>query len=586
MELSLFMLVLKNIFGLLYVFSFIGFASKKLDKNLILAWSTGFYSYILVCFILCFSKLFTYETMLLITIFSICLAAFKLKFKLNRFNNPAFKSILFFVSLMPILSIIWLRCSAPPYFIDTLQYHLPLVVEYIKHQGFVDLPDYFFSQTHTNFAAEIPNAVMLLFWGTDSWNLVNFGFVLVIQAQLWKFFEDHPHSKLVWLVSVLLTLSCGTFFHSVVYGKTEIVIICVMMDLLLRLKIQRDWDKCTRVFFHIGLGFLPLLKLSMAPMALAIFCYALLVDLRTYDRQLLAPCAVALGMLLLLIKNAITHGMIFFPFSFDRQQVPEALAQGVKAWMGAEPSHNIQEWLHGLQYFYMGRPSMGFNAQGFAVCITLGCAVAVWKKKWSLLLMGLFVFGNWAYWFLTYRFPHSTFRLCFPIFFIFFVVLCDEVFKTFAKPILKGFLLLVCCWVLIFFYKEGRILPGIKYNLGQQTLAEYYVNMEIHIGVLAQNLPEEVLTSSSLCAVVSEYAGAVNFPQAYYINLSKDFDRSTVDLPKFMMLLKEKNIKYIMSDHSNSGSFFNANLFEAELNRKLEKIQAYRGASLFKIVSN
>ena len=571
---------------MLYFSSILGYSVRAISchSSWNLRWASGFYIHLVLLYILNILNIFNVNVLTLLILFG--------NINFLTYHRPSLKDHfgdkLFALMLLPFLTIVLLRCLAPPYFIDVLQYHLPMTLTYIKNQAFLPLDDYFFAQAITNFAAEIPNAVLVLFFGSDSWNLINFGFVIIILCQLWEFFKNHSHPKTTWTIAILLTLSCGTFFHSVVYGKTEILIICVMMDLLLRLKTQEQWDGRSKFIYFVAVGFLPFFKISMAPAALFFAGYAVWKDSRMLKDQLFKfeYVGLFLGMLLLLLKNWSTHGLLFFPLYFDAQQVPEAFAHGLKSWMGAPVHVNTQELLHGIEYFFWGRPGMGFNAQAWGFFTIMGLGFALWKKKWNIQLLAAVVFAHWLYWFLTYRFPHTTFRLCFPVYFVFFMLLFYSVMQDQSKSFCRLLLVFSCCWTAYFYNKEGQILPGLKYNLGLQSLAEYYGNMNIHIGVLAQNLPKEVLDSSSKCAVESELAGSVNFKQAYYVNLSKDFDRRDVDVDRFLELLKEKDIGHIISDHSNSGSFFDKNLRRAVAMGKIGVVKNYREAYLYRVLSD
>ena len=490
MTIAVIHLVFKLVFLILYFYTLFCLSKNLFPKNRdswVNKWGLGFYSHLIFFYITILINIYSLKLILLFFLINNIIY-----FARHNPNIGSWRNRWPTLFAFPILTIIFLRCLAPPYFIDVLQYHLPMTLTYIKNQGFLPLEDFFLCQGFTSFAAEIPNAVLVLFFGSDSWNFVNFAFVVIIMFQLWEFFKNHSHPKTAWTISILLTLSCGTFFHSVVYGKTEILIICVLMDLLLRLKNQEQWDGRSRFIYFMAVGFLPFFKISMAPAALCFAGYAVWKDSRKLKAKLfqLEYVGLFLGLLLLHLKNWSTHGMLFFPFYFDVQQVPEAFAHGLKSWMGAPVHVNTQELLHGIEYFFWGRPGMGFNAQAWGFFTIMGLGFVLWKKKWNILLLATVVFAHWLYWFLTYRFPHTTFRLCFPVYFVFFILLFYSVTQDQSKLFCRLLLVLSCCWTAYFYYKEGRILPGLKHTFPTFFFKIYLINFWYDTGI-AKYIPTQ-----------------------------------------------------------------------------------------------
>jgi hypothetical protein len=225
---------------LLVAVSIAGYGSLfQKDKKLWdpLCFSAGLYVKVLLLWILGFLQLWNTPVLWTVHLLGLGFAFYRLK-KLGFPSLPKLPKTWSAWAMLGLfglwLAITFIRCSAPPYFIDYLQYHLPLSLTFLNAEGFCSLEDFFFGALNSNFAPETFHLLILGLSGDSSTPIVfNLFLFLFILYQLYIFLRSAQLEKQFYLCSMML-MSCQTFFHSTVYGKTEVFLMVICMDLLLR----------------------------------------------------------------------------------------------------------------------------------------------------------------------------------------------------------------------------------------------------------------------------------------------------------------------------------------------------------------
>jgi len=462
------------------------------------AWSRGLY--LTLAFLWCLAFMGWINTWtILIWLFLGSLFFFKNLALGSFWNRPPWPWLL----CLPLLAMLFVRTSAPPYFVDFLSYHLSMAMDLFEKGGWRPNPDHHFMLIASTAVPESFMGLGYLLGDDITMALMNMGLVVVLMFQLHEFSKklDLPH--LSWQMVVLL-LSTPIFAHCVVYGKTEVFLMVVAVDVLLRM--HDDLSVPPHPFWlGVALGVLGMAKLSLLPVAAFLALLALWRSKGARNTILLIlggvlPVCFWVGRNLLLHESMPLHPIVINP-----AEVPEVFHQGISSWSSrAEPlswmdslSHCV-ELMAGLSTKYF-RPNLLFLAVLWLLIL------GIWQKKFARVLLMLLAMGYWIWWIRDYRFMTATLRLTFvPIFMA----------LVFLLPCLRGckwkewvFTSILLCGCALYLFQEALILPGLRYHLGQQSQAEYYGKIPVEIAVLAETIQK---THPELPLVVlSELSGVV-----------------------------------------------------------------------------
>jgi len=527
---------------------------SKTQSRLVFEFSTGMYFSISYVFVMGSLGYLEIKTLcLFVALGLICFV------KTSNLSNPCVsildlfkRNYLFLLVIFPYLLILFIRCSAPPYFIDYIQYHLPLCQEYLNHRGFVDLPHFYLGTTTSNFGGESLLVFPLAIKDVECAMLFSFTLFVMLLLYVREIFKE---DKLVWMTCALILMGGEVFFHSVVYGKTEVMVLIIILDIVAKViffKHQRS------DYFLLGLAmlFLPFSKVSSVLLLLPLLVFVAIHAYKKIKITLVNLGLLIMGSLvpslLFVTKNLITHGMCLYPFMFDPAKLPSELELGPRYWVGSESSDHLAKMLDSLSRIFFQSQSYAFSFNYMAYFFLAGVFLALIKRNYTyLMILALSVAHMW-YWVLSYKFYESTIRLSFPGW-IFTLIALGFLLKSIKsylwRQIWLGSAIIPFCLII---YHQGRFLPGLKLHLNKQSYAEYYRNLSIPLGAVfyehIQNISED-----KRIAISSEAAGVVLHAGAVIVNRSSLFDKkpfSTVQ--EFLSVVHQEKFDYIVIDEARA----------------------------------
>ena len=483
--------------------------------------------------------------------------------------------------------IAFIRCSAPPYFVDFLQYHLPLSLTFLHAEGFSSLSDFFFGAITTSFAPETFH-LLLLGCSEDSatpalFNLVLFSlFLYQIYFHLNKIGLDAQ-----FYTCAALLMGCQTFFHSTVYGKTEIFLMFICMDLVLRwdvIKISAEKIPFNVLFMGLAISMLSFFKISAGLISVACLVYSFsLPQIRLKQNWKWLFFGLSIPIPFYLIQRQITLGMPLFPFLIDPALVPDALSKGVSAWSKGESIVFVDRFHLAIQQTFFGGALRHFNVRGFLLILLAAIAIPAKNKRFCYGSLLLLLFLHWGTWLMQYRFAISTLRLSLPFFVLAIPLFALRVSKSHTL-IQRGFLGASLIGLIFLISTEWRVLPGLKVNLGMQTKKIYYVNMNLHVGVLYEEIKPNLNPEHPLL-VFAEYGGVFTHPNTHFVNMSNNIHRENFNDQDFFQWLKNNHFKNIILGRAQNYPKVFEMLKKLEANGKVKLEAEYRGACYFRLRS-
>ncbi len=445
--------------------------------------------------------------------------------------------------------VAFIRASAPPYFIDQLQYQLPLTHQLFFDKGFVGGTDFFFANLTSTGVHESLGALLMNLGGDGAclslFNLVIFAFTLV---------ELCPRARCrdldCWFVLLLLPF-CGAFFHSVIYGKTEVLLGLAVVCFFNRARsVLGDdnicWDKA--VGCGLLFAFVLCTKLSaVLPAFAALMLLFYLVVMKKLSCSM--ACFFVLGALfplaLLALKNDIILAMPWFPFVLNPEAAPQVLEQGVSSWASSGLSVGLWQRLTiALQQASGFFPLRHFGMGSYFYLVVLVAIVAIFKRQWLFLFLLFCCVINWAYWLCTYLFPASTLRIHLPFFLLPMAVL-PAVLKATPKSFKVVLVAVASIGAMVFLWREARILPGLRVHLGQQKPSEFQVLMGNRIAALQPDI--EAIPEGEGIAVYSEFAGALYGRAFVVVNLSTRLQKhSSLSAEQLIGWMRDEEVQHFI----------------------------------------
>lgn len=532
-----------------------GWAIQKENKEHLIRFSNGFYLSTVFIFIICLCGSLNFLTCSIFISLGFLLNIYFFINEKNKLFKISFKPNIYWL-LAPYFLLLFIRCSTPPYFIDFLQYHLPYCYEVINAYGFKPLPHFFFATTMSNFSGESLSLIPLIFSTPETIVLFN-GFLSVFILFYIKKICLLYNAESSASILIFLLLSCEIFFHNSIYGKTENTIILLILDILLRLKLNPFNTRFHLFSFGFALSFLPFFKTSTGIVFVLLVIWSFWTAKKSHKLNLKCISLMSLGAIiplsLLILKNIFTHKMPLFPFIYDPDLLPKPFENGPSKALQAE-SIDLNKISDSIINLLDGQFSYGFSPGYLSWFLILGVILAILKKNYSYLIILFITFIHWQFWVLSFIFPNSTFRLTFPIWIIAIISLGILISKFQYKPFknILLFLSILCYFQLVI--SHSKFLPGLRYHLGQQDLKTYYSNMSTPTGCIDKKIFSDLPKGMSI-AISSELAGAFYHSKIKYVNLSNVFDKQFFkDTSHFIDTLKKENFYYIISDQSlNSG---------------------------------
>lgn len=445
--------------------------------------------------------------------------------------------------------VAFIRASAPPYFIDQLQYQLPLARQLFFDQGFVGGTDFFFANLTSTAVHESLGALMMTVGGDGAslclFNLVIFAMTLVELCP-----KDRCRDSACWFVLLLLPF-CGAFFHSVVYGKTEVMLGLAVVCFFNRARYLLRGESIPRFSaYSCGLFFAFVVCTKLSAILPALGVLMLLLCLLTMKKlSWLTACLFTFGALLpvalVALKNNIVIGMPWFPFVLNPDAAPQVLEQGVRAWASSDLKVGLWKRLTvGVEQIVGLYSSRHFGVGLFFPLVLAVTVAAVVKRQRLFLLLMLCCLLNWFYWLCTYLFPASTLRIHLPFFLLVMAVVPEVLKKT---PRVFNFVLVAVTVVgaTTFLWREARILPGLRVHLGQQQPSHFQVLMGNRIAVLQPEI--DAIPKSEGIAVCSEFAGALYGRPFVVVNLSTRLQKQPVlGLEHLLAWMKDEEVRHFI----------------------------------------
>lgn len=540
-------------FGMIY-----GIGSMGVRRNDVLSrflWGTVFF--VPVIFILAFAGMLSPVpafTLLIAGNISAGLNFRPLLISAGLISQGAVKKPFLTLLLVLLHGLMFVRATAPPYFIDSCQYHLPACDEYINAVGFRDLPDNFLVQTLTTFTAESFQAFGMLLLDDMMPALVMFGFSILGLFMVFDIGRMRERNEMSWLI-VLALCGCGAWFDNAIYGKTEPFLIFLLLGY------AREWLKSGGEIhpFKMGAltGFIVIAKWSMLmPMGLVGIIF-LSSRFRVIKETLREGVFYLLGIapfcLLVIVKNLFTHGMAFYPFLFDPSVMPPSMPQGLWTYSAnTEPA--VQKIIKNVKILFLGREAMRhFQPFLFMVSYLLLFSFSFGKRKSVLLTAFLLAIVNWLYYTLFYITPYQGFRLSFPIWaFSMTGLFFGSGFDNKDSMKKKIILVVTVISVLWLINEKRKLIPGVGYHLGRYDKAAYYEKIGLEVGKIAQSKVFQSFHPQGRIAVFSEYVHLARHPKALYVRKSRELERFD-SLEDFLSVLRNKNIGFLLIDYQNMG---------------------------------
>lgn len=469
------------------------------------------------------------------------------------------------------LLLIFVRASAPPYFIDSCQYHFTVCDEYIRAGGITALPDNFFVQTFTSFFPEAMFLLPMLLIDSITANLFNVVLVVLCFHQLYRILHNLGAASSFFYACTLL-LGTSALFDNAIYGKTDPFVILMLLNLM------SIWviDKEGRHPFWLGLalGVTAFSKYSLSILCLLMLLYFLFTAVQK-KKSLMWVITLFIGMcpagILWLTRNGLATGIPFFPFLVTPELVPQVLEGGLGGFFKPTEFEATDRFLTACKELLFSNVSYRFNPFLFFWLLIATCAFLPSKHRKTFWLVLTLALINWLYFaFFSYKEKHA-FRLSFPS----WALCCIPVGIAYAqikrKEIKILLFLLASTGILYLISERAFYLPGVKYHLGKRTLEAYYKLNGPYLGAIANHPRVSSLQPRGYIAVISEHPHLIQHAMTKVIRFSIHFDKKAFENERQLLeKLNTVGIEYLIVDSDlEKLSPLNAKWFKKLIDQKV-----------------
>ena len=413
-----------------------------------------------------------------------------------------------------------IKVSAPQSFIDNTKVYFSFPRQLLQMGEYVGLPNDHMSMKHVQFFYEIFIFLGLQLMDDPLANLMASLFVPFVFIEFWRI------AKGKWVSFFLLSclwLSIPASWDVIGHVKNEVAVTWCLLALYRSQRDEPNWYR---------FGWLASLLFLLKPTAI-VFVPFLGMHFSGWRREtLIFVWRSALGFLPLFLvwvgRNLLITGLPLYPYVGLWQPAPSAmdehpLARPFQIEGALERLQWNLELIAGLQELHHFSPGL------WLWLFVLGAVLALMGKG---LFRGIWlVMGAMAFYVLfssLFVFQTSSFRLSLPLLFCCSLPWVDAVAegaRGMRVWLVSAFL--VACSVT---YQESRILPGLRYHLGEDNLSEFYVKVDKPFGAIGAWPAVVDLEVEGPLLVFSEEPFLIRHPSALPISeLSSVLDSGVKD---------------------------------------------------------
>lgn len=450
------------------------------------------------------------------------------------------------IALLSALMLV--RSQAPPYFIDTLQYHFNICDQYLKAGGIFFLQDDFYCMAPTSFYPESFFLWAMALLDPMTATCFNSLLSLLLAFQLVSLLKRMGANRAI-SYGVSVFFFSETVFLNAVYAKNEPIMMLFALEFGRVLAAKEEGERP----FYAGLmaSFALLSKFSIVFIVGPLLVYALVRSLSKEGRgrvTAMASFGLIVGALPWLLRNGWTHGMWLYPFLVEPDKLPLYVLPETAGYLFTWDFSYVERSIKSMQALFLNMHQRGFRPF-ILPWVTLGLLVAFPVKKilpYALLILGLL---NWAIWVFPYRWIYHSYRLSFPGWVVILIasalILQSIRSDWFVKSVtwLTGGLSF-CILLSI----HGLFLPGYNYHLGKQSLEQYYDSLyQKYCARSCSSLITSLPKDSKIAVLGSSFP--VKHPGAFSFTYSLDFTEKTLkDYKAFKAMLLTKGYDYAYVD--------------------------------------
>ena len=447
-----------------------------------------------------------------------------------------------------ILVVMFIRSSAPPYFVDTCLVHYAYAekmavdgcISPLKHAAFIS--------AHTTLFPQILLVPAFLLGDEIVANLVSYVFSILILVQIYKIALKFSSQQIAF-VPVLLVAGTGAFFDNTVYSKVA----CIYIFMILEATRQIVSREPKPFYLGLCLGLCFILKFTFALLVPALI--GLFIIFHSWKKffkcELLIK--IILGSLAIIILwmlvNLKTQGLLLFPFVVNEIVAPMAMLDGASNLILATSLPWLEKFQLCLEVMFLGEHSRGFKAYYFPYFLLLTFLLLPKQNRGVWALVYLTALANWIFWVFVYKHHQSSFRQSFSGWILPLFGLCAALYETKREWVRRMISVLAFVTCLMLIQKHWSFLPGLRLHLGQQTKVQFYNSLDLPV---LSRFSEDKLSNLEMdgkIAVLSEYYFVLKHPNKDMLYWSPVFDPDRIKSPEDLRkILKESEFEYFLVD--------------------------------------